>query len=233
MSVRNVSKLDMETAGFQPTPENVQDYLVSETGVLVVDGKILDRGDFYEVPVFSADGRSIPRSEAGAGRCMYRVIADGVCTDETKFRTEKGEIEYVEFKFPKRLGFKVGSRFSARVAQGTSLSDDPNTGDEIFLEFAPDEYGRIVPIKAEREEFESAGIEKGPSWAPAPGGTPHNALNGGHPDSGDSRARAAWEASQVSQISPARITEESFNYSPTEIVLECLKAWNEVKKALL
>ena len=163
MSTRTVLKIDC------PTIEDVERWLFEETGgQCVVDGKIKDAGDSWVIPVFSADGRGIPRTEAGPGRCIYRVLSDGICTDD-----------YGEFSFPKSLGFKIGFLFSAKIAQGPTLT----LAHDIFLEAAPDEYGRIVPVKYEREEFESAGPERG-GWTPPAGAKPNDGLNGGHPDTG-------------------------------------------------
>ena len=196
MSVRKISKLDMRLAGFSDDIDNVQNYLTSETGTLVIDGKIVDCGDYYDCPVFSADGRSQSTSNAGPGRCMYQVLSeDGVATDGTSY-----EGGLVTFNFPKSLGFKKGSKFSAAYAHGLNI--DPAS---IYLEFVPDKFGRLVPAEVERDDFESAGIEKkSPSWEPRTQPWTHP----GHADSGDSRKRAEIETEFQTLRNQLPTTEE-------------------------
>jgi len=84
----------------------------------------------------------------------------------------------------------------------------------------------------ERNSYDSVGpCPDAPSWEPR--GIPDYSPGTGRgtPDSGDSRKRAAIE-SEFKQLSPARIPEGNFTYTPKEIVAECLKAWEKVKGEL-
>ena len=159
MSIRKVLKSECG-----PNPEDAAAWLNSETGgQVVVAGKILDKGDHFVIPVFSADGSNEFRGGGGAaaGRQMFQVIAPGVATDRTKFQGQT-----VEFFFPKSLNLEVGSTFSAAIPQSNYIE-----ADTIFVESGSRAEG-------ERKEFESTEPEvKG--WEPR--GTPDTGLGGGTP----------------------------------------------------
>ncbi len=164
MSIRKVLK---EECG--PNPEDAATWLAAETGgAVIVAGKILDKGDHFVIPVFSADGKSEFRGNGGAaaGRQMFQVLRPGVATDGTKFQRQ-----FTEFKFPISLQIEDGSLFSATIPQSDTI--DPTS---IVVETGPQ-------AELERKRFESEG---GPEaevkgWTTRTGNPKYS---GAQPDSG-------------------------------------------------
>jgi len=156
MSVRKVLKSECGQC-----PEDAAAWLVAETGgQCVVSGKIIDDGDSWIIPVYSADGRNEWYSSAAAGRQIFRVMTPGVCSDGTRFRNpQTKQSEAIEFHCPKNL--TPGTVFSATIPQSDCV--DP---DSIVVESVPTPDG--LKAFGERPQFESVGPYSG-GWAPITG----------------------------------------------------------------
>lgn len=118
-----------------PDPSRIADWLRQETGGAVVAvARPTDCGDHWQIAVTSFDGLNQWPGPAAAGRCMFRVIGEGVVTDGTKYRDPvTRESSPILYSFPKSMGLEIGTVFSAAVPMGESI--DP---DSIFVERNPD-----------------------------------------------------------------------------------------------
>lgn len=151
----------------------VPQFLFLETGGAVfLAGQVTDGGDCWVCPVQSVDGGSVHRG-AAQGRQLFRVIGDGVASDDTKYKGKP-----VEFYFDAKLGLKPGTIFSADIPGETHINSA-----SIFVESIVDQQGNDVRVSYERKEFESVGLGRG-GWTPPEGAKPDTGLSGGTPDSG-------------------------------------------------
>lgn len=73
---------------------------------------------------------------AAAGRKLFRVIADGVASDGTRYQGTP-----VEFYSSKKLELNEGTIFSADIPPDTNIDSS-----SIFVESVRDEAGNDVPV---------------------------------------------------------------------------------------